>query len=123
MRKDFFQDCLVLYPESVWNEQMDTMRSKLSPFNPQHQRIYRKYMSEVEVVTLDGNGRLLIPRRYLEIAEIKQDVRFIGMGKNIEIWAREKIEEGKMENEEFGKALAEVMSDGINTDGANILKI
>ena len=23
LRKDIFQDCLVLYPESVWNEQMD----------------------------------------------------------------------------------------------------
>ena len=23
MRKDVFQPCLVLYPESVWNEQMD----------------------------------------------------------------------------------------------------
>ena len=26
LRKDVFQACLVLYPESVWNEQMDLMR-------------------------------------------------------------------------------------------------
>ena len=30
MRKDVFQNCLVLYPESVWNEQMDTLRRTLS---------------------------------------------------------------------------------------------
>ena len=27
LRKDVFQPCLVLYPESVWNGQMDLMRS------------------------------------------------------------------------------------------------
>jgi MraZ protein len=26
LRKDVFQPCLVLYPESVWNEQMDILR-------------------------------------------------------------------------------------------------
>jgi len=29
MRKDVFQSCLTLYPESVWNEQMDLLRKKL----------------------------------------------------------------------------------------------
>ena len=27
LRKDIFQPCLVLYPESVWNEQMDALRA------------------------------------------------------------------------------------------------
>ena len=30
LRKDTYQDCLVLYPESVWNEQMNELRSKKS---------------------------------------------------------------------------------------------
>ena len=30
MRKDVFQACLVLYPESVWGEQMDSLRRRLS---------------------------------------------------------------------------------------------
>ena len=29
LRKDVFQPCLVLYPQSVWNEQMDSLRSRL----------------------------------------------------------------------------------------------
>ena len=36
MRKDVFQPCLVLYPESVWNEQMDTLRQRLSRWNARH---------------------------------------------------------------------------------------
>ena len=110
MRKDIFQNCLVLYPESVWNEQMDLLRSRLNRFNADHQRIFRQFVSEVEMVTLDGNGRFLIPRRYMQMAGIVQEVKFIGMGDTIEIWAAEQVEASKMESEAFGKALEGIMN-------------
>ena len=116
LRKDIFQDCLVLYPESVWNEQMDTLRSKLNRYNAQHQRIFRQFVSEVEMLTLDGNGRFLIPRRYLTMAAIRQEVKFIGMGDTIEIWASEKVEESKMSGDEFGEALEDLMTGGTIAD-------
>ena len=110
MRKDIFQDCLVLYPESVWNEQMDTLRQKLNRYNGEHQRIFRQFVSEVEMLTLDGNGRFLIPKRYMQAAGIQQTVKFIGMGDTIEIWSAEKIEATKMNGEEFGQALENMMN-------------
>ena len=116
LRKDIFQDCLVLYPESVWNEQMDTLRSKLNRYNAQHQRIFRQFVSEVEMLTLDGNGRFLIPKRYLTRAAIRQEVKFIGMGDTIEIWASEKVEESKMSGDEFGEALEDLMTGGTIAD-------
>ena len=116
LRKDIFQDCLVLYPESVWNEQMDTLRSKLNRYNAQHQRIFRQFVSEVEMLTLDGNGRFLIPKRYLAMAAIRQEVKFIGMGDTIEIWASEKVEESKMSGDEFGEALEDLMTGGTIAD-------
>ena len=30
MRKDTYQDCLILYPESAWNKQMNDLRSRLN---------------------------------------------------------------------------------------------
>ena len=45
MRKDVFQSCLVLYPESVWNTQMDQMRSQLSRWNKRQQQVFRKFVS------------------------------------------------------------------------------
>ena len=110
LRKDIFQDCLVLYPESVWNEQMDTLRGKLNRYNAQHQKIFRQFVSEVEMTALDGNGRFLIPKRYLQMAGIQQNIKFIGMGDTIEIWANEKVEESKMDGEEFGQALVSIMT-------------
>lgn len=110
LRKDVFQPCLVLYPESVWNEQMDAMRQRLNRWNKQHQRVFRQFVSEVELVTLDGNGRLLIPKRYQRMADIEQDIKFVGMGDTIEIWGIQKAEEQSMAPEEFGNALEELMA-------------
>lgn len=109
LRKDIFQDCLVLYPESVWNSRLDELDARLNHWNKEHQRVYRQFVSEVENVTLDSNGRFLIPKRYLKMAGIEQDVKFIGMGDTIEIWSNSKAEEEAMSPEEFGKALEGLM--------------
>ena len=109
LRKDVFQPCLVLYPESVWNEQMDSMRTRLNRWNKQQQQVFRQFVSEVELLTLDGNGRFLIPKRYLRMTSIEQDIKFIGMGDTIEIWSQTLAEESRMKPEEFGAALEEIM--------------
>ena len=121
LRKDIFQACLVLYPENVWNEQMDMLRSRLNRYNAQHQQIFRQFVSEVEVVTLDGNGRFLIPKRYLAMAGIQQDVKFIGMGDTIEIWAGGHAEKSQMSSEAFGQALEGIMAQEATPIG-NILE-
>ena len=111
LRKDVFQPCLVLYPERVWNEQMDLLRSRLNRWNSRQQQVFRQFVSEVELVTLDGNGRFLIPKRYQRMADIEQDIKFVGMGDTIEIWSTRKSEEEQMTPENFGLALEEMMGD------------
>jgi MraZ protein len=111
LRKDVFQPCLVLYPESIWNEQMDSLRSRLNRWNKQHQQVFRQFVSEVELVTLDGNGRFLILKRYLRMADITQDIKFIGMGDTIEIWSNQKAEQQQMKPEEFGQTLQMLMEE------------
>ena len=96
LRKDVFQPCLVLYPESVWNEQMDLLRQRLNRWNKRQQDVFRKFVSEVEILTLDGNGRFLIPKRYQRMADIVQDVKFVGMGDTIEIWSSQRAEQQQM---------------------------
>lgn len=109
MRKDVHEKCLVLYPECVWNEQMDMMRSRLNRWNRHQQQIFRQFVSDVELVTLDGNGRFLISRRWQEMTGIDQAVRFIGVGDTIEIWAVKEAEEPFVDADTFGKALEELM--------------
>ena len=111
LRKDVFQTCLVLYPESVWNEQMDSMRQRLNRWNKTQQQVFRQFVSDVELVSLDGNGRFFIPKRFQRMANIEQEIRFIGMGDTIEIWSNNEAEQQKMSAEDFGNALEELMTD------------
>ena len=115
LRKDIFEPCLVLYPESVWNERMDALRKRLSRWSRRDQMIYRQYVTDVEMITLDGNGRFLIPKRYLKMANIDQQIRFTGMDDCIEIWANSENNEPFMSAEEFSKAMEETMG----MEGAN----
>lgn len=109
MRKDTYQDCLVLYPESSWNEQMNELRNRLNRWGPKHQMVFRQFVSDVEIITLDSNGRFLIPKRYLKLAKIDQEVRFIGMDDTIEIWSKETADTPFMDAELFGKELETIM--------------
>ena len=109
LRKDVFQQCLVLYPESVWNQQMDELRARLSRWNPAHQQIFRQFVSDVEMLSLDGNGRFLMPKRYMQMAQIEQSVKFVGMGDTIEIWSTTLTEKPFIEAEDFSAAREDIM--------------
>jgi len=110
MRKDIHQKCLVLYPESVWNERVDALRERVNEWDDEGKMVLRQYMKEAEVVMLDGNGRFLIPRRYLQMADIEQTVRFIGMTDTIEIWAAEKVEQPFLSQQDFSAKLKAIMA-------------
>lgn len=111
LRKDVHQPCLVLYPESVWNEQLDLLNERLNRWNASHRQVFRQFVSNVERITLDANGRFLIPRRYLEMANIDQAIKFIGMDDTIEIWSNDGEDRSQMNPEEFSAKLEELMSD------------
>lgn len=110
LRKDVFQPCLVIYPESVWNEQMDTLRSRLNRWNAEHQRIFRQFVSDAEILNLDSNGRFLISKRQLTQTGINQNIKFIGMGDCIEIWNNDTCTAQMKDLEEFSNILQEMMS-------------
>ena len=55
LRKDIFEPCLVLYPQSVWNQRMDALRKRLSRWNKYDQMIYRQFVTDVEIITLDNS--------------------------------------------------------------------
>jgi len=114
LRKDIYQKCLVLYPESIWNEKVDMLKAQLKPWKPSHQQMLRQFISEAEAISLDGNGRFLISKRLQKAAEIDQDVQFIGMDNTIEIWSPQHLKQILKSDEDFGKEFEDIM----NTDDA-----
>ena len=114
LRKDVFQKCLVLYPESVWNQRLDLLKQQLRPWKQSHQQMFRQFVSEAEVVTLDGNGRFLISKRLQKIAEIEQDIQFIGMDDTIEIWSPRNLEQTLKTDDDFGMEFENIMNTNEN---------
>ncbi len=111
LRKDPFTQCLVLYPESVWNEMIDALCGKLSKWRAEDRQVMRQYMLESEMLALDGNGRLLIPKRYLQWAGIDQNLKFIGVDNTIEIWRKTEDDQPFMDPKDFSRTLEQLMSE------------
>lgn len=114
LRQDVFENLLVLYPESVWNELMDDMRSHLSRWDRKEQMAFRTFVSSVVELTIDGSGRILIPRHFLDEAGISQSIRFVGMDDTIEIWPGDDFK--LMSKEDFGSVLEKVMKEDKEED-------
>lgn len=105
LRKDVFQKCLVIYPESVWNEKLDDLKSHLNLWKREHQDILRKFSADAELMELDSNGRILIAKPKLQYAEIAADVRFLGVDDKIEVWSKENLEAILSDDDDLGSAI------------------
>ncbi len=110
LRKDVFEKCLVLYPESVWNEQLNSLRNRLNRWDRQEWQVFRQFVSDAEFIALDSNGRFLIPKRYLKMVNIEQDIMFKGVDDTIEIWSKSNCDNPDFQPEEFSKTLQGIMS-------------
>lgn len=111
LRRDLFENCLVLYPMSVWNAQVDAVRQRTNMFDRCQRQGLRLFMADAEEVTLDSGGRMLIPRRYMEHAGIKGEVRFIGVDNTIEVWSRQTADSLLENPEEVADILEKMMQE------------
>lgn len=109
LRKDIFQDCLVLYPGSVWEKEIAMLRSRLNKWNKEQQQVFRQFLLDTERIEMDASGRILVPKRYLQMANIQSEVRFLGVDETIEIWSREKLETPLLDPNKFSEELQRLM--------------
>jgi len=111
LRKDIFQNCLVLYPVDVWDEEVARLRSRLNRWGKQQQHVFRQFLLDAERLEMDASGRILIPKRCQELTGIESEVRFLGVDNTIEIWAKGELESTVLLPEDFGIELERLMND------------
>lgn len=82
--------CIAVYGEEKWNELNDKLNAL-----PQikSRELLRFIYGDAQDVTLDKQGRILLPRYLKEHAEIEKDIVVIGVGDHAEIWNRRKYDE------------------------------
>jgi MraZ protein len=87
------------------------IRARTNPYNKEHARFLRMFFSGTAEVYLDSNNRMLIPKRLLEYAEIKDEVVMAGQSGKIEVWASDRYTSVSETGDEFA-AMAEKILGG-----------
>ena len=115
VRKDVFDDCLVLYAIEDWNRQLEKIRKKLNPYNREQNMFLRNFFKGTAELSLDNNNRILVPKRLMELIGAERDVVLAGQDGKIEIWAAANYEKVDMPAEDFAR-MAEKYLGGNNNE-------
>lgn len=99
--------CLFLYPDSEWSEFVEQL--KHLPGNREARQLQRYFLAGAMTCEVDKQGRMLIPAKLREHAQLEKEVVFVGVLGKIEIWSKERWDE----NNDIGdvEAIAENMSE------------
>ena len=116
LRKDIFQNCRVLYPLQVWEEEVAKLRSRLNRWDREQQALFRQFVVDAERLEMDTNGRILIPKRYCQMVGISSEVRFLGVDNTIEIWTNDTLEQTLISADDFSSRIQALMNNDTQND-------
>ena len=106
--------CLVIFPVKVWEAELEKIYSK-NQFVAKNRAFARKFQNGATPLALDGNSRVLIPKRLMDHAKLKKELVLVATYDRVEIWDRANYEEWlKDEKYDMEKLSEEVMGDGDN---------
>ncbi len=84
-----FNRTLIIFGESQWQKFISNLQTK-QLFNEQRRDLLRYFVGGSAEVSLDSQGRFVIPESLLRFANFSEKIVFLGVGDWIEIWDQEK---------------------------------
>ena len=106
LRPGLFETCLDVYGRDDWRKLQDKL-GKLNPFKKENQMMVRRINAGAKLVTMDGSGRLQIPKDLVEKCGFVKDVVITSLPDKMQIWSKEQMEQSnaQMTDEEFSQLL------------------
>ncbi|MCP4473751.1 MAG: division/cell wall cluster transcriptional repressor MraZ [Gammaproteobacteria bacterium] len=77
--------CLLLYPQSVW-EEIEAKIAALPSLNKIARRLQRLLIGHAVEVEMDGNGRILVATPLRDYAALNKQMVLLGQGQKFELW-------------------------------------
>ncbi len=103
--------CLTLYPVPVWEMELKRLQAR-NQYVKKNRAFLRMFLNGATKVQLDGNGRVLIPKRLMEHAKLEKETILVAQIDKVEIWDKKAYEEWMEEPEyDFEELAEEVMKD------------
>ena len=111
IRKDADNDCIIFYPEEVWNKKVNELRENLDEWNPEDQMILFSFTEDAEWLDMDSQGRVLLSKKNQQaICMDDNEVLFIGMIDRFAVWSKKRYEEARMPSADLAAKLREKMT-------------
>ena len=98
------ESCIWLYPQNKW-EQVEAHLAEKSAFDRENRAFRRKLLRWAEEVTLDGQGRIVLPRPLQDFAGIDGQALVLGQIDHIEVWNPQEFERY---DDELGESYEEI---------------
>ncbi len=88
-----FKKSLCVYTVDEWESYKKFLLEKFpNPSDPIREATVRRVIGPAFVVSLDSNGRFLVPRGLRDSANLKREVILIGVLDKVEIWDKGELE-------------------------------
>ena len=102
-------DCLSMYTSTEWMVVMNKLRN-LNRFKSKDRKFARMFQKGATKVSVDGSGRVLLPKGLLGWAEIKREIVIVANVDLWELWDKKRYEEMMRDDwDEFDQLAQDVM--------------
>ncbi len=98
--------CLLVFPKDVWEQRRRDFNK--TPYSPQQQRRLQRLLSfGAKESAFDGQGRITLTPRLIELAKLKKEVLIVGMGDRVELWNPDIYEQYISESDQTVESILE----------------
>ena len=85
------EECLFLYTDNEWDRICDEQEA-LPTGDDELRQFQRQWYANAEPISVDKQGRILLPEKQRSLVSIEKEVVFAGCRNRIEVWAKERWE-------------------------------
>jgi len=79
------EPCLAMYPEATWQEFCAKLEAAPRK-DAQYRTFVRHLFANTEEVSLDSQGRVLVPQALRDLARLQRDAVLVGALTRVEVW-------------------------------------
>ena len=90
----FNNNCIEAWPQDRI-EKISNAIDSLNPFEEKRDYFATAVLSESSNLIFDSEGRVQFPKKLLDVAKIKNDILFVGLGKTFQVWSPKNFEKFK----------------------------
>ncbi len=110
-----YEGCLTLYPLNNW-EVLSEKLNTLNLFVEANRRFYRQFHNGAKHVSLDNNGRILIPKSLVDYAGVQKEIVLFAYADRVEIWDNKSYNDYMEATREDVESLAEQVMGNLDKD-------